>query len=143
MYKKNSRASLDHLEQMLYRWIGCPVVEKSDAFFMIGECNAKQILKLNLFTKLILFTPSLPLEIEQIKVNREEIRREMIFVIDGLRGTEPTMNIPYKSFHIMARERIKLLKQPIEECVELVIKELSNAIQICTRSVSVYSVYCI
>lgn len=48
------------------------------------------------------------------------------------------MDFPFKAFEAIVQERIPMLKPPIEKCVDLVIKELMRAVELCTKRVSVY-----
>lgn len=80
---------------------------------------------------LLLFcTNSLPNDIAQIQVNKAQSQRDIKIRIENLCGINSMVCAPFKAFESSAREQILQFKEPVLACVELVIKELSNAVRV-------------
>lgn len=56
--------------------------------------------------------------------------------IENLYGIQLGLFPPFKAFDVLVKEEISRLEAPIIKCIDLVVGELSNAVQICTQSVS-------
>ena len=82
------------------------------------------------------FLNRLPLEISKIKLKKGELQPKIRFAIENLYGIDSMVYAPFKAFEAIVRQQIELLKEPVLACTDLVIEELSKAVQICTERVS-------
>lgn len=85
--------------------------------------------------KLSVFS-SLPDEISKIRNDEDELRKEIVNVIEFAYGIHGVMNAPFKAFEALVKEQISWLEEPINVCIDLVLKELRDAVRSCTRRVS-------
>lgn len=58
------------------------------------------------------------------------------YAIKNLYGIEINLYAPFKAFQVMVRKQITQLEDPIINSIDLVVEELSKAVQICTQRVS-------
>lgn len=78
----------------------------------------------------------MPNEITQIQYDEDELRREIVYAIENIYGINGVLNTPFKAFEVLVKKQIEHLEQPINMCIELVIKELCEAVKSCTERVS-------
>lgn len=93
-------------------------------------------LNLNRFSLVLFINYSLPNDISKVHLNEDKSILEINYAIKNLYGIEINLYTPFKAFQVMVRKQITLLEDPIINSIDLVIEELSKAVQICTQRVS-------
>lgn len=63
------------------------------------------------------------------------MRKDIAERIENLNGIDVGLYPPFKAFESSVIQQINLLEQPIIICVDLVVRELSNAVRFCTQQV--------
>lgn len=72
----------------------------------------------------------------EIAMDRDEMRCKTNIAIRNIYGYRSVSFEPYMVFEILVKDEIKRLEQPVLECIESVVGELTSAVRNCTQHVS-------
>lgn len=85
-----------------------------------------------------IFHQTLPHELVKMEYDEPHLRKQITFAIKNIRGTRVGLFTPDQAFEAIVRDLIRRIGEPSLVCVELVVRELLDVINVCTEKMRKY-----
>ncbi|KAF6035991.1 dyn-1 [Bugula neritina] len=85
-----------------------------------------------------IFFERYPFELVKIEFDEKELRKEIAFVIQNIRGIRTGLFTPDRAFEEIVKSQMARLKAPSLKCVDMVVSELTNVIRKCADKMQRY-----
>lgn len=89
------------------------------------------------FKNVLCLNCSFPKDLLRVSCEEEKLRAKIDTAIRNFNGVRINLYAPHMAFESIVKDEISELEGPFCTCVDMVVKELSKAVRLCTRQVSI------